>query len=602
MAAEAETSLVVISNSHLNRHPTNTLSNFTNSYNIDLLPKAKKSYRICVDQIYLDSYFSSNVCPKFDHMPSFIVSTVKIPPSGLMTKADYESIPFHHKIFLPKCSYDNDWLSFIEAVRRSQNSTIFHPQVEDYPPRIYAIRRTFNGNYEHEVYFGTFRVMSKNMQVYKGSSKFYLYVYKNLADIIVGSKEELDKGKEVMIENVTYIAFDPDPDYGLCFKGATKPYLNNNFSPVVYIECSAIKPRRVNNGFAPYIYCFTLPFNRNDIVGHPSKYVSYFHEVKTKQYFEIAADQLQSLTIKFLGEDNKALSLSSGRASCLHLTIVEGGSQEMEDSFFMTVTSRPQLPYYPDNTSHSFSTHLSSPIVIPASTSMHLAAVQCSIPSRLQLPFETIDRLIIFKLYDADTEEVADVKEVFMSKSLHSASEIIGQINRAFPNSEVWASLREHTGCLRIEKSAKYFLEITIRKPLFLFLGGGPIANEDLDDVIVIKRKNMYNFVDFALPIQFSEYIPSMVFLYCSIVRPSRMSSQELQLLRIINLKSNDFGISSPLMHYSFDQLCFKPLIGTGGGTTFHNIEFLIRDQAGRKVVFDGDSPVILDLMFKTIK
>ena len=586
-------SVYLVSNSNKDRISSNRLASFTNLFPLDLTTRST-SYYLHVQELMLDHYFTSPFLPKSELLAPIIITSKCMTPFGdCLTDSQYGSIPNHHKIFLPQRTYQ-DWAHLTDAILRGQLSTFYSwgEKNGEIAPRIIQSRDNVMDDDNPDIVFGLFEQTTKSWRTWsKDNDTYTLFMYAPLANALAKSVEGAHK---IKIKDEDYLAFNVD-EYKVFFHGKKKVYLGSNFDPLVFLEISEIEPRRINDDFKPYALSFCLDVDKNEVNDGTAQYQNFFYSVKTPQYFKIASDQVRSINVRFCNRYGDTLPLAKGQPSIVSLKLTDSIPKAMEDSFMLTCTSAPQ-EFFQNNSTHTFSNHFTQPIQFPLNSQYECALVSISVPSRFKLDFEPFERYIMMIFYK-ENGEVEATKDIYFPETLHSVSEVIAIFTSHVDTKYLEVALINSTGCIVLKPM--YKMQMTIRGRFFQFLGGHHME-EKVPNIIDIIRYPLGNYT-FARPPQFQYYIPSALWLYCSIVKPSLLSGQMLQVLRIIKSQSSDMGLTgrnvAPVIHYNFENLQWHPV----SKNMIHNIDFFMRDQSGAAISFAEHRMSItsVDLMFR---
>ena len=182
-------------------------------------------------------------------------------------------------------------------------------------------------------------------------------------------------------------------------------------------------------------------------------------------------------------------------------------------------------------------------------------------------------------------------------------SEIVRRFNVSNTHNlyRVVAEISPASGTIRITAKSGQVMKMVMRKNFAEFLGV-PVQ-ESNETVVTIQRSPMTPYY-FAKQPQFQRYLPSSLWIYCNVIRPSILSGDYLQVIRIVNAKTVEFSLSgqniSPVVNHSFDTLQWHEL----ATDTISNITFDIRDQTGQPIKFDSyeNMPTVFTLMFRRKK
>ena len=254
-------------------------------------------------------------------------------------------------------------------------------------------------------------------------------------------------------------------------------------------------------------------------------------------------------------------------------------------SLAVTCTSKAKR-HHEDNTHCQFSVDLAETILLPGE-GWKLCLKSCSLPTRFKLPFESQDRTLQLKVYEAQGTSVSRQSVTFPS-SLHSTEEIAFALNLVLTKSQGQFMKDKKTGNLAVQTDKQ--MELLCRSKLAHFLGASSAV---LKDPILRLRIFPGKTVLFPFGPRFSENLSSSIMIYNKQIDTTCVAGLNLRLLKIVPAsfsKSSLTSASSNLNMTEFKNLDYHNL----KASQLTTLSFEIRDHSGNLVQFASDSPPVL--------
>ena len=551
-----EKSVVLLSNA-VDVFPNNKLNHFENAFQSDFLEK-HITWMVSVECISIDLKIKNNGSSRKNAFPSILSISVeellsqKISPSDLKTKdISLKIFDQHHCFYIDdQTSYTSEHLNYLlrwcSYINFKKNPLGFYGFVSKM-------------NKENEIEFGQFENPKENEDAGKQTILFFNYNF----------------ARSIELSNITVLeeCFINDEKYFFIRNSDSTPLLKslNNCDglkmkyPKVINICSKKIKSNANN---PLCSMKRFSVDQNDI----GKYVS--KTFVNHEYHLMNFNNISSYDLYFTNEKGEKLRLLRGYPTIVKLRF-KSSAMTLYNTIPLSVNSL-ESHYLHSNKTCSFR--------ITLAEKLNLNSGKFEVGVSAITYKNAFHMLSIFNLGFSIINHTDEIEEesFFIPKHLKNVAEIREHFFQAIKNITDFEIDKNDRICLLFKKKCT----LKIGRDLSHVLGS------KCDEEFLVIDGNTEKPYNFDVCPQNINLWPPVFFVYCNIVTPSLLGERFCQLLKICTIEQSK---KNQFITQEFDSPQFFECMNT----EIRELHFEIRSHNGESLIFDADSAIFLDLVFR---
>jgi len=395
-------------------------------------------------------------------------------------------------------------------------------------------------------------------------------------DWMISSFDPLELNKEYTSNSVAYVQFIPDQ-----FLEDNRIIFNTKQLPIISPEVIKVLLEEIKQGLSAsgnHRDLAIIPFNTSETDS------SFYHEVIQKEYFPLASNLLQNLTVKLVDEDGDELQVLPAHPTFIKLKFKNMSSQ----SFILRLSSKDSTDIYTDNTASNFRIQLPRLMMLTGNR-WEVALSTINFPSRISIGdyLSHLDLWIEIETENGWNEwglaHTINLKNNYLS----NYEELQAAIN---DNTFIFGNIRLFE--IFIDKQRKVLYnsrtEMRIRmSPMLATILG---ANNHLFATGDNDRRRQIGTADIQA------CLPNAMSLYSDFTSPIIAGGKYCKMLKFIPLLRNQLEL--PTVSYESQHMDFVNL----PTTELQSLQFDLRDGSGIPLKFQNNKLVTyVNLLFRKI-
>ena len=334
--------------------------------------------------------------------------------------------------------------------------------------------------------------------------------------------------KTIILTDTSYIEFDAT-NQELSILSETVNFDGEDIPAFVKLQLKEMRPTLSGIGFHQDLAI--VPYKT------PTREDSYYyHEVKRKEFYSLTSNELQCLSVKLCGEDNRQLNLGFGQPTLVKLNF---RNMYGSTSFQVRITSKDSNNIFPHNNASNFYVQLPHELLLPGND-WEVALSSFHYPTRIDPKPLLGGNKFWLKLIDPNIlVQYQPPAFTFENDDITDGLSLINAINLKVRNQladdNIFKVSITTRGNLLVEVGRVLTLQFS---PLFSTVIGAGAELKDGCDFYEYKFEKARTL--FPGLVKLERCLPHNMLLYCDIISPVIMSGKYCNILKVMQLQSVD--------------------------------------------------------------
>lgn len=334
--------------------------------------------------------------------------------------------------------------------------------------------------------------------------------------------------RRLVVEGASYVEFAANQQDLVILCEATQ-LEGADIPKVIKLQLKEMRPVLSGKGFHQDLA--VIPYTTTT-----SEDTLYHYEVHRKEFYSLALQDLQSLTLQLCDENNKQLNLPFGQPTFVKLNFrnMYGSS-----TFQVRVTSTDTSQIYPQNNAASFCVQLPHELSLPGND-WEVALSTLNYPTRIDPNTYLTNSAFWCKLdFHSVLVQWQPLILTFETDNITNATTLVNAINLKVQNSlgpNVFKASLNPRGNLSLDVGRVMTIHFS---PLFAAVVG---AGTELKLVNNVYERRFDKPAKSFLPelVQIERCLPHNMVLYCDIISPVIMGGKYCNVLKVVQVPTKD--------------------------------------------------------------